>query len=158
MKSGDLAKLLGVSAKTIRVWSDAYDDLLTVQKTKQRVFTEEDILVLSTVATLYHDGHSHPAIREKLDQGYRVEDPSVANFGVDTRVVPAAAVEQLIDGAEMRVELERITNERDRLLELLESERDENKSLKDENKELQVEIRELNKEIKALYERLLGKD
>lgn len=115
MRSGDLAKLFGCSLTTIQNWCHEFDDYLIPSKSKHRVYTEADVLTLATVAKLSTDGLNYSAIRERLKEGYRVDNPSEANFGVDTRMIPAAAVEQIVDSTGLRVELEAVKNERDLL-------------------------------------------
>lgn len=119
MRTGELEKLFGVSATTIRNWISEFENHLSEQArkvgTKQRTFTEDDILTLATIAKLSADGLGYTDIHERLQAGERVEHPQVANYGVDVRMVPAAAVEQIIDSTETRIELERARAESDQL-------------------------------------------
>jgi DNA-binding transcriptional MerR regulator len=124
VKTGDLAKLFGVSQTTITRWIDEFSDFMTDRAQKigvsQRAYTEADILALATVAKLsVEDGLRFPQIKERMQAGERVEHPGVANFGVDHRVVPAQAVENLVDASVLRNELEQVKIERDRLIELV---------------------------------------
>lgn len=155
MKSGDLARLFGVSPETVRQWTEVYAEFLTgnaqAKNTRHRLYMESDILVLATVARYSADGLSRAHIREKLLAGERVEHPGVANFGVDTRMVPAAAVEQLIDATELRIELEQIKAERDKLLELLERERAEHR---EREEALRTELKAVQEKIAALQREL----
>lgn len=123
MKTGDLSKQFGVSQTTITRWIDTFEEFFSKGarriETKQRTYNEEDILILATIATLSIEGLPHVDIRQRLKNGERVEHPGIANFGVDVRMVPAATVEQVIDSTEIRIELEQIKAERDKLADLL---------------------------------------
>lgn len=150
MKTGDIARLLGVSSTTIREWIARFPDFFSEQRTKQRQYTEADMLTLATIANLSADGHSLAEIENKLATGYRVEHPGVSNLGIDTRMIPAAAVEQMIDASELRTELEITKSERDKLAELLEVERGEHQNTR---KELEQKKDVLNDRINQLIER-----
>jgi len=124
MKIGETATLLGVSDNTVRNWVSEFEDFFSPnarkERGRQRTFTEADVLVLATIATLRNDALEFSEIQKRLNAGFRVEHPGVANFGVDTRMVPTAAVEQLIDATELRIELEQVRVERDKLLDMIE--------------------------------------
>lgn len=158
MKTGDLAKLFGVSQTTVTRWISEFSTYLTPAAQKigvsQRSYTEDDILVLATIAKLsIEENLGLREIEERLKSGFRVEHPGVANFGVDHRVVPAQVVEQIVDATEIRVALERITYERDRLLDTIrymETSNREQLSRKDE------EIKNLREQL-ALLQRELGR-
>jgi len=147
MKTGDLAKLFGVSDTTIRSWVREFSDFFSKSHTKQRTYTDEDVQVLATVAKYSHAGYQLSHIRERLEAGERVENPGEVSYGVDTRLVPAAAMEQMIDATELRIELEQIKSERDRLVELLDKSEEQKESLRREVKDLQEEMRQ---EVKRL--------
>lgn len=125
MKTGDAAKHFGVSNETIRRWIDRFEDYLSESargvNRAQRVLGESDFIILATVRELSAQGLNSDEISTKLAEGYRVEDTSTANLGYgDGRLVPAAMVDQVIDGAELRIQLEQVKAERDKLLQLLE--------------------------------------
>lgn len=143
MKTGDLAKLFGVSNTTIQDWTKRYEEFLSKKQGIQRAYDEDDAKVLATVAKLISDGYSHKIIHEKIEAGERVEHPGVANYGVDHRLVPAATVEQIIDSTELKVELETIRNEYHRLLDVL-------KEKDDVIQEQAQELRKLEREIGRL--------
>lgn len=157
MKTGDLARLFGVSDKTIRDWIEVFADFFSEDaqglRSKQRNYSEADILTLATIAKYSVEGLSRAHIKEKLLSGDRVEHPGVANFGVDTRMVPAAAVEQIIDSTEVRIELEQMRAERDKLLSLLEHERHESR---EREERLRIEIKNLQEQM-ILLQRELGR-
>jgi DNA-binding transcriptional MerR regulator len=155
MKSGDLARLFGVSSEAIRQWTEVFAEFLSdeaqAKNTRQRLYNDTDVLVLATVARYSADGLSRAHIREKLTNGERVEHPGIANYGVDTRMVPAAAVEQLVDATELRIELEQVKAERDKLLEMLDNERTQGRErdtqLRNEIKLLQDQVVQLQREL-----------
>ena len=97
---------------------------------------------------------SFEEIDEKLKNGYRVDHPGVANFGVDRRLIPTAAAESMIDASALHQQVENLEKERDRLLDALEKERVTNDSL-------QQQIAELNYKLgraESLLEYLQSKD
>ena len=149
MKTGELEKLFGVSGTTIRNWVNEFEAFLSPSDTRIRQYTEADILVLATVAKFSQAGFTYPQIRERIQAGERVDHPGESNFGVDTRMIPAAAVEQIIDSTELKIELETIKNERDRLLMLTEKQTEKLESQDQRIEALQNKISEL--------ERALGK-
>ncbi|MFP4320838.1 MAG: MerR family transcriptional regulator [Anaerolineales bacterium] len=162
MKTGDLARLFGVSITTIQNWINEFGDHLSdpAKKigAKQRSFNEDDVLVLATVASLSADGLNYDTIRKRLADGERVEHPGVANYGVDTRMIPTAAVEQLIDATELKIELEQIKAERDKLLSMLERSEDEKTALRAKVDELQAEMANLRERLGRAEGRLEEKD
>ena len=127
-------------------------------KSKQRAFTEDDLLILATIATLSTEGLNYENIRSRLEDGYRVEHPGAANFGVDTRMVPAAAVEQIIDATEIKTELAQVKAERDKLLEMIEREQSEKRDLQSKIDLLQNEIRQLSERLGRAEGRLEERD
>jgi DNA-binding transcriptional MerR regulator len=152
MKTGDLVKQFGVSDTTIRRWVAEFGEYLSSNAqqihSKHRSFTADDFLVLATIHVLSKEGYSLSAINDKLGQGYRVEDVSAATVGyTDGRMVPATAIEQIIDAAEIRVELESLKIERDRLLDELGTERQRNIEKDQRIEQLQKDIRELQREL-----------
>ena len=151
MRTGDLAKQFGVSNTTVQEWSRLYSDFLSPKRGVQRVYDENDLLVLATVAYYRHQSESHEDITARLERGERVDDAGTANFGIDTRMVPAAAVEQIIDGTEMRVELELVKQERDQLAETLKRAEERYEKLQDTSKE---ELREAREETSKLLQEI----
>lgn len=129
MKSGDLQRAFGVGATTIKNWTEEFSAYLssTAQgiENRHRRFDSDDFIVMATISELsQRQKLPYSMIHEKLKAGYRVSDVSAATVGYeDGRLVPAAAVEQIIDSAEIRVELEQVKAERDRLLLELDRER-----------------------------------
>jgi len=157
MKIKELLQQLGTTNTTLARWITEFDSFFsTGAKQRQREFTEEDFGVLAAIAKLSRDGMNYDAIRSRLAAGYR-ESLSTVNFGVDTRLVPAAAMEQIIDSAELKVELENIRQDRDRLVAYVER---LEKQLDDKDKKMEqirdtysAQIVELHKQITELSER-----
>lgn len=151
MRTGDLQSLFGVSSTTIVKWIKVFEAYLSegARKTdsKQRSFTEEDVIVLGSIAKLSAEGLGYDAIHAKLEEGFRVERPEVTNWGVDRRMVPAAALEQVIDSTDMRVELEQVKSERDKLAELLGQSNDQLRELREKYDQLQEEIKTLQRQL-----------
>jgi len=152
MKTGDLVRQFGVSSKTINRWVEEFEEYLSESArkvgTRQSVFNSDDFLVLATVHELSAGGLNFKGIHDRLAEGYRVDDTRASTVGYeDGRTVPAAAVEQLVDAAEIRAALERVTSERDKLLEMLETERDEHRRAREDLKELQTQVVQLQREL-----------
>lgn len=152
MKTGDLTRLFGVSNTTIKNWIDRFPAFFSenahAKNQRQRNFTEEDVLLLATIAQLSQQEHlTYEQVEDRLKSGYRVDNPGVANYGVDTRLIPAAAVEQLIDSSEIKIELERTKSELNRALELLTEERQRNTEKDKRIEELQDKIQLLQREL-----------
>jgi len=123
MKTPDLARYLGVSSNTIRNWTNEFKDYLSNAATnvnaRQRIYNDRDVLVIGTIAQLSGAGSTYSEVHSKLSNGYRIESLENVAGGIDTRVIPAAAVEQMIDATEVRLELERVSAERDKLLDMV---------------------------------------
>lgn len=158
MRTGELEKLFGVSATTIRNWIAEFEAYLSEAarklNTKQRAFTEDDILLLATVAKLSAEGLGYTEIHERLKSGERVDHPQIANWGVDTRMVPAATVEQVIESAEIRIELERARAERDQAFKALDQALQRLSEAEDRDQTAQQTIQSLQREIADLRERV----
>lgn len=156
MKTGDVAKLFGVSNTTINQWQRRFAGYLSEKKGRQRIYDQNDVLVLATVARLSADGHSLAEINNQLEDGYRVEDVGAANFGIDHRMIPAAAVEQIIDAAELRTELEQVKAERDKLAVFFQNAQETAAKWEEKHNESSAKITELQDKI-ATLERQLGR-
>jgi DNA-binding transcriptional MerR regulator len=72
-----VARHIGTSATTVRNWSADYADFLSLTANPEpgtaRAYTEEDVRVLATVATLRAQLANVEDIRAALDQGQRLE-------------------------------------------------------------------------------------
>lgn len=160
MKSGDLQKAFGVGVTTIKNWVDEFGEFLSDGargvESRHRHFTQSDFIIMATIAELsQRQKYPYSVIRERLQQGYRVDNPTAATVGYeDGRLVPAAAVEQIVDAAELRVELEQIKADRDKLLSLLEEARKDSKEWRERYHELERELRETQRLLGRLEGRL----
>jgi len=73
-KTGSIAKALNVHENTIRDWSDRYQSLLSKRATSgRRKFTEDDFLLLATIADYRDKGLSLDAIEAALQKGQRID-------------------------------------------------------------------------------------
>jgi DNA-binding transcriptional MerR regulator len=90
----NIADLIGVSASTIRLWTDSrkspgellapfFSDSAKPEPGTARIFTEADTAVFQTIKTLSDLGLSFPEIVERLEAGERVEP-----LPADTAVSP----------------------------------------------------------------------
>jgi DNA-binding transcriptional MerR regulator len=166
LKSGDLTKLFGVSHQTVSNWVKEFENFLSEtarkQDSRQSIFTEQDFIIMATIAELSQKQKlPYEAIREQLSQGYRVEDARAATVGYeDGRMVPAATVEHLIDATHLRVQLEQVQAERDKLMQLLSDVQAQAKAIQEDRETLR---REKDTQISALQtkiaelERALGR-
>lgn len=74
-RTGEIAERLKVHENTIRAWADSYSDLLTARANgAKRKFTNDDLLILATVAEYRDKGLSFDAIRDVLVSGQRIAE------------------------------------------------------------------------------------
>jgi DNA-binding transcriptional MerR regulator len=152
MKTGDIVKHFGISESTVRRWVKEYEEFFSDSSNRQRSFTSSDFLVIATIKELANQNLPMSHIRQQLAQGYRVEDTVAQTAGyTDGRMVPAAAVEQIIDATQLRVALEQVTYERDRLLETLEM---LEKSKSDLEEKYEERISEKDQQLQSLQEKI----
>lgn len=80
-KTNDVATMLDITTETVRDWSKRYADYLSVNATPTtgttRTFTDEDVLVFTTINTLRKQGMNHDQVIEQLAEGTRIEDAGV---------------------------------------------------------------------------------
>lgn len=145
MRTGQLAQLLGVSASTIQNWLREFDTFFDKRYGSQKVFNDQEVIVAATINKLSSEGLGYQEIKAKLQSGYRVDSPSEAAFGVDTRMVPAAAMEQIIDASELRIKLDNLQHDYDHLIKMLADANEENKALRQRVDELHDKIIDLNR-------------
>lgn len=125
-----IAEKLGVTPSTLRLnWTPEFADHLSEganpPKGKTRIFSQDDLSVLETVAVLRQQDRPYDDIRSQLADGVRLEfeRPPAAteapqDGGNDTAVVTRLAATV----ARFEGELNAVTGERDYLRERLESE------------------------------------
>lgn len=151
MKTGDVAKMLGLSPKTITNWADeeAFREFLSdgakgdVESGTQRDFSMDDILVLNTIRVHKTRRNTWNDVADLLDTGYR-----------ETDLPPSAVLSQTISAADQLTQLMAIKAERDTALAQLEDAFVEVDRLRKQDKERQKEIIELNRQIARLELRL----
>ena len=129
------SEYLRVSASTVRVWTKEFGDYLsevaTVKKGRERRYTKDDLAALETVAVLRNGHQPYDDIRERLEDGERLELPAIVENAPQlpprseqtqtTALAPMDLLERVIKPYEDQIEL--LTNERDYLRDQLDKER-----------------------------------
>lgn len=152
MKTGDIVRKFGVSEATVRRWMTDFQEFLSERQGRQRNYTHDDYLTIATIHQLFQSGLTQKSVKEKLREGYRVNAEDISEIGYsDGRMVPAVVVEQVIDSANLRAELEQVKYERDRLMELL---KHSEKVRSDLQNELSEKVGQLQQEIGRLQREL----
>ena len=149
MKTGEVAKLLGVDNGTIRNWviNPLLENFFSPSaKNKHggthRVFLENDLLILNTIGTLRSNGVTDwGEIVKHLESGEREQEfPQNATMSGDTRTIPLPLAEQTARSAATLAE-------RDAALEIV-------KELRQRIKELEQGKEQVRKEKDELREKL----
>jgi DNA-binding transcriptional MerR regulator len=107
MKTGELAKLLGVSDQTLINWMSRpeikpfmSEAALGEGGNTQRIYTESDVLVLNTVRMLRTVGSQDwNEIQKELEQGRREQEFPQNAIITDTRTIPMPQAKQAADYA-----------------------------------------------------------
>ena len=159
MRSGELAKLLGVADQTLLNWMKQPEvkhffsrEALGVAGSVQRIYTEEDAIILNSIRELRSNGtNDWQEIAKSLSDGFRnLEFPKNALI-TDTRVIPVPMAEQA-------TQLAQVLQERDsaleRAAELARELEDERVGRKKDNEQAQAELRRLEREIGKLEGRM----
>jgi DNA-binding transcriptional MerR regulator len=159
MRSGELAKLLGVADQTLLNWMKQPEvkhyfsrEALGSAGSVQRTYTEEDAIILNSIRELRSNGTSDwQEIAKLLADGFRnLEFPKNALI-TDTRVIPVPMAEQA-------TQLAQVLQERDsaleRATELAQALEDERAGRKKDNEMAQAELRRLEREIGKLEGRI----
>jgi len=177
VKSTELARRLGVSDATVRNWSDRYAEFLSEQGGgldfgATRRFTEEDALVMATVAQLRTEGLTHEAIGAAIRRGRRAERvpdlPTPEEVEARERVdlVPQAEIQRWIDqvaflrgeladlASRYQAELDRLGAERDALMGDLKQERGERAALERQTGRLEGELEQVKIRLEEAQQRL----
>ena len=147
MKTGEVAKMLGVSPKTITNWTDekAFMGFLTdeakgnAESGIQRDFSTEDVLVLNTIRVHKSRRNTWQDVAELMQTGHR-----------ETELPASAALTQTVSAVDQLSQLMAIKSERDTALAQLEDAMFEVARLRDQDKERQNQIIDLNKQIARL--------
>lgn len=159
MRSGELAKLLGVADQTLLNWMKQPEvkmffsrEALGDAGSVQRIYTEEDAIILNSIRELRSNGTNNwQEIAKLLSDGFRnLEFPKNALI-TDTRVIPVPMAEQA-------TQLAQVVQERDsaleRAIELSQELEAERSGRKKDNELAQAELRRLEREIGKLEGRI----
>ena len=159
MRSGELAKLLGVADQTLLNWMKEPEvnhyfsrEALGSAGSVQRTYGEEDAIILNSIRELRSNGTSDwQEIAKLLADGFRnLEFPKNALI-TDTRVIPVPMAEQA-------TQLAQVIQERDsaveRVTELANQLEEERAGRKRDNELAQSELRRLEREIGKLEGRI----
>lgn len=159
MRSGELAKLLGVADQTLINWMKQEEvkhlfsrEALGEAGSIQRIYSEEDAIFLNSIRALRSKGtNDWQEIAKLLSDGFRdLEFPKNALI-TDTRVIPVPMAEQA-------TQLAQVLQERDsaleRATELTRELEDERAGRKRDNEQAQSELRRLEREIGKLEGRM----
>lgn len=129
MKTGQAAKLFGVDNKTITDWVDRFAEFFTEPAKKdgriQRKYEVEDLYVLNTIRSERSQSTEWGEIQAKLASGYRdlTMPPQYTNIEGER----AIAVYAELSGLKLQLETER--QEKERLRQELQAEREKNSQL-----------------------------
>lgn len=155
MKTGEIAKMMGLNPKTITNWTDQeelrmfFGDGAKIDETsgKQRDYSSEDVLVINTVRVHKTRRNTWKDVASLLMTGYR-----------ETELPASAALTKTISPADQMAAMMALKAERDTAQAQLEDARLEIERLRNELKEQRdgtmKDIIELNKEIARLELRL----
>lgn len=124
----DVARLVNVSPTTIRNWSREYDTFLSASAAppagEDRLYQEEDIAVMATIAAMRQERQSFEAIRAALADGERIQPPAEDQPEEEQPGQQSALVTRLTATvARFEGELQATKEERDYLRVKLEEER-----------------------------------
>lgn len=120
-KAGDMARRLDIHPNTVRRWAIEYKSHFSPGAIgKRRIFTDDDLRVLATIAAYRDQGISPAEVERMLAAGQRVENipPPVTEAEEaarrNVRLVPVAQYERALDRIQqLENELDRLTAERD---------------------------------------------
>ena len=113
-----VADQLGLSGTTIRnysrLWSDYLSPTANPQAGQPRLYSEDDLAVITTIAALRDNQATTDQIREALDAGQRLEsmrpleeDRPAADHGGDGPTVEAAEARAAVNAAESAIAIYR---------------------------------------------------
>jgi len=134
-KTGYIAKRVGVSPPTVRLWADEYGKYLSDMARKRapgapRRFTAADADIMATIAAARDKGLTHPQIVSLIEQGKLETLPDMPTdeeqeARESVQLIPAAEKDMALSERDraldiLRVkeaDIERITGERDNAIE-----------------------------------------
>jgi|GEM_PF-5292512 len=113
-KTGDVVRQLGINRDAISRWMRHFKDFMSPQEGRNYRITNDDFVVLATIKELSDKNLRLDDIYTKLSDGYRVKE-------LDAYVLPIDMIplKQAVDATNIKAELEILTNERDRLLDMV---------------------------------------
>jgi DNA-binding transcriptional MerR regulator len=152
----DILSKLNITNTTLKNWIDRFAGYFSeTAKQRNRSFTQEDLDLLATIAKLSASGLTYDAIEKHIAMGEReiFEDTTL---GTDTRMIPAAVVEQVVDSTKIMIELEKTKSELAKALDMLETERGRVETLQREVRELERALGRAEGELE--YRRKQDKD
>jgi DNA-binding transcriptional MerR regulator len=129
LKAGEVSKRIGVHGNTVRNWSSEYADFLSPTAVgtgsgSRRTFSEQDAIVLATIADLRGKGFTREQVIEALKAGRlkavlpNLPTPEEEEARRDVALVPVAQLQRALDEVQrVREELEQVRAERDRAIE-----------------------------------------
>ncbi|MBL8120044.1 MAG: MerR family transcriptional regulator [Anaerolineae bacterium] len=159
MRSGELAKLLGVADQTLLNWMKQPEikalfsrEALGEAGSVQRIYTDEDAVLLNTIRDLRANGiNDWQEIAKLLADGMRQREFPKNALITDTRVIPVPMAEQA-------TQLAQVVQERDsameRVVELTQQLDEERAERRRDNELAQAELRRLEREIGKLEGRI----
>lgn len=106
MRINEITAKLGISPQSLSNWIKRHDTFFSEgAKLKRRQLTERDLDILATINRLSNDGVSHEDIANQLANG-ELDSFEDVTVGIDMRMIPTMAAEQMIDASQIRKELE----------------------------------------------------
>jgi len=139
MKSGELAGRLYVSPSLIRHWSGEFAEFLSdagsgIKPGATREFNQQDQLVMASIRALRDEGYGYDEIREKLRDGWRLEElPAEPEQGLASSANSPAPIRP----EQYRLVLQRLVDKDERIAEL------------------EDQLRQERNDREALYERII---
>jgi DNA-binding transcriptional MerR regulator len=159
MRSGELANILGVADQTLLNWivRPEINELFSREArgeagSVQRIFTDEDAVLLNTIRQLRSNGTKNwQEIAKVLADGTRIREFPKNALITDHRVIPIPMAEQATQLAQVLQERDSALERVNRLAQALEEEKSEHKK---DNEKAQSELRRLEREIGKLEGRI----
>ncbi len=153
MRTGELAKTLGVSDQTLINWMSRpeiskfmSESALAQGGNTQRIYLESDVLILNTVRMMRAKGVDNwDEIRDLLDSGYREQEYPQNAIVTDNRTIPMLQAKQAADYAV-------VVHERDAAIELANRLEDQLKAAIERERELRESLDQARKELERKYE------
>ncbi len=157
--TGTVSSLVRLSRETIRTHAEEFarhlSDLANPGEGKHRQFTDEDLQVLQTIATMKRTGSTYAEIHGALDRGNLSAGPDMSVLSPLGSTTALTMLERRV--TDLSTELQEVRNERNELraqLLPLERENAANKALRESAEAraaaLEKEVRDLIKQIGRL--------